>query len=140
MAVIKLAETGYHLIPEGTYVWTITNATYDDKFNKVTVEFVNEKGEKMLNKYTLSNNGGAKAFSFLAKTALNNFSAVELDPTALVGKKLIGDIEHSEVESTTKEGEMMKFANLRNFKVYEEKEAPKAKATSTTEDLMSLLS
>ena len=85
-----------------------------------------------------SNNGGAKAFSFLAKTALNNFSAVELDPTALVGKKLIGDIEHSEVESTTKEGEMMKFANLRNFKVYEE--TPKAKAASTTEDLMSLLS
>ena len=138
MAKIKLAETGFHLIPEGTYVWTIKKATYDAKFNKVNVDFENENGEKITNKYSLGNPGGAKAFSFLAKTALNNYGATELDPETLVGKKVIGDIEHSEVESNAKEGEMVKFANLRNFKVYEDK-VLKTKAP-TTADLMSFLS
>lgn len=138
MAVIKLAETGFHLIPEGTYLWTIKKAKYDAKFNKVEVEFENENKEKITNKYSLGNAGGAKAFSFLAKTALNNYGATEIDPETLVGKKVIGDIEHSEVESNVKEGEMVKFANLRNFKVYENAET-KPKAT-TTADLMSFLS
>ena len=112
MAVIKLKETGFHLIPEGTYVWTITKSTYDSKFNKVKVEFENENGEKITNPYGLGSDGGAKAFSYLAKTAINDYSV--------------------------KEGEMVKFANLRNIKVYEGAEV-KPKAT-TASDLMSFLS
>ena len=93
MAVIKLKETGFHLIPEGTYVWTITKSTYDSKFNKVKVEFENENGEKITNPYGLGSDGGAKAFSYLAKTAINDYSVKEIDPETLVGKKVIGDIE-----------------------------------------------
>ena len=102
------------------------------------MDFENTDGEKITNKYSLGNQGGAKAFSFLAKTALNNYGATEIDPEILVGKKVIGDIEHSEVDSNVKEGEKVKFANLRNFKVYEGAEV-KPKAT-TTADLMSFLS
>ena len=138
MAVIKLKETDFHLIPEGTYVWTIKNAKYDAKFNKVKVEFENENGEKITNPYGLSSDGGAKAFSYLAKTAINDYSVKEIDPETLVGKKVIGDIEHAEMPSTVREGEMVKFANLRNIKVYEGDEV-KPKAT-TTADLMSFLS
>ncbi len=140
MAKIKLVETGFHLIPEGTYLWVIKNASYDAKFNKVNVEFENENGETITNKYSLGNQGGAKAFSFLAKTAFNDFSKTEIEPEMLIGKKLYGDIEHSEVESNVKEGEMVKFANLRNFKAYTEGEVVKKKSSTTADDLMSLLS
>ena len=80
MAKLKLSESGFTLIPEGTTTFKIVEVEYKEDFGKLTVTMQTKSGSKHTERFTLLNNkgeineGAVKAFSFFAKTALNNFS------------------------------------------------------------------
>ena len=82
MAKIKLSEGGFTLIPEGVTTFKIVDVEYKEDFGKMKVTLQTKSGTKHIEQFTLLdkngevNDGALKAFSYFAKTALNNY---ELD-------------------------------------------------------------
>ena len=115
MAKIGLVDT-FVLIPEGWHNFKIEDAKYEETFGKIEIKMISDKGLKYTEKFSLKsgnklNEGALKAFSFFAKTATNDFTNREIDPTDLIGKYIRVEIVHTKLESTTKPGEYVTFAN-----------------------------
>ena len=108
MAKIGLTE-GFTLIPEGTHVFKITEVNYKEDFGKMEVVMQTAKGQKHIERFSLlnkdgePNQGGLNAFSYFAKTALDE---------ELVGHFIRCEVEHEEVESNKTPGKMLKFVRL----------------------------
>ena len=117
MAKIGLSE-GFSLIPKGTHVFKIIGVNYKEDFGKMEVVMQMATGQKhterfsLLNKDGEPNQGGLNAFSYFAKTALNDFSLEEIDEQDLVGHFIRCEVEHEEVESNKTPGKMLKFVRL----------------------------
>lgn len=100
MAKIKLSEGGFTLIPEGTTTFKIVNVEYKEDFGKMKIEMQTKSGQKHFENFSLMNNkgeineGALKAFSYFAKTALNNFSLDEIDEQDLVGCYITATVTH----------------------------------------------
>lgn len=131
--MIKLTG-GYTPIPEGVHVFKIISAVYKEEFGKLEIKMQTKQGKIHTERFQLTRNGnpneGAyKAFSFFARTAMNDFSLEEIDHEDLVGKYIKCGVEHEVVPSTTKPGETMTFVHLTDKFVAtgydEEDEAPK---------------
>lgn len=118
MARIKLAEGGYTPIPEGEHIFKITKSTYDEDFGKLEVELVIASGQKHIERYSLITNdgevneGAQKAFSYMAKTALNNFNLEEVDTDDIVGCYIKAVVEHEKVPSNKDPAKTVTFTNL----------------------------
>ena len=90
MAKIGLTE-GFTLIPEGTHVFKITEVNYKEDFGKMEVVMQTAKGQKHIERFSLlnkdgePNQGGLNAFSYFAKTALDDFTVKDIDDQELVG-------------------------------------------------------
>ena len=119
MAKIKLVDTGFQLIPEGWYVFKITKATYDEDFGEVKIELTTKNGLKHVERYGLLNangdvnEGATKAFSYMARKALNNPNLDEIDEQDLVGCYLKAEIVHKTSEKVSdKTGKPFVNANL----------------------------
>jgi len=99
MARIGLSS-GFTVIPEGTHTFKITAVEYKEDFGKLSVTMETQDGEKHIERYSLLTNGGEvnqgalNAFSYFAKTALNDFSLKEIDHEDLVGCFIECDVEH----------------------------------------------
>lgn len=125
MARIPLTS-GFTVCPEGTYVFTCTSATYDEKFGKVQLSFTADNGAKHSETFSLLtdantlNEGASNAFSFMAKTLLNDFSAEDVDIDELTGRQLRGTITHTQSESKRTPGKMLTFAHLGNLEPVDE--------------------
>lgn len=122
MAKIQLVETGFSLISEGEHTFKITGVEYDEDFGRMQVQMVNQNGAKHTERYSFLrqngelNEGAQKAFSFFAKTALNNFDLEEIDSDDLVGCYVKAEIEHVESETISeKTGRPFVNANLNNL-------------------------
>lgn len=117
MAKIGLTE-GFSLIPEGTHVFQITEVKYKEDFGKMEVTMQTATGQKHTERFSLldkngePNAGAMNAFSYFAKTALNDFSLTEIDHEDLVGHFLRCEVTHEEVESNCTAGKMFKFVRL----------------------------
>ena len=117
MAKIGLTE-GFSLIPEGTHVFQITEVKYKEDFGKMEVTMQTATGQKHTERFSLLdkngevNTGTMNAFSYFAKTALNNFDLTEIDHEDLVGCFLRCEVTHEEVESNRTAGKMLKFVRL----------------------------
>lgn len=101
MAKIKLVDVGWSMIPEGNHVFKIESVLYKASFGKLEINLVNQTGQKHKERYTLItkkkvNEGAQKAFSYFAKTALNNFTLEEIDPDDLVGCYVSATVAHVE--------------------------------------------
>lgn len=107
MAKLKLSDTGFSLIPEGTYIFKVTGIDYDEDFGKMKVELTLKDGRKHIERYGLLtksgeiNEGANKAFSYFAKTALNNFSVDEIDTDDLIGCYIEAEVKHVESETVS---------------------------------------
>lgn len=118
MALIKLSKGGYETIPEGTYIFKVVKATYDEGFGKAVVELETEKGQKQTETYRLLDNNGEvntkahNAFSYFAKVVMNDFDLEDLEVSDMVGKFLEADVVHNKVPSAKEEGKTLTFANL----------------------------
>ena len=117
MAKIGLSE-GFSLIPKGTHVFQITSSIYKEDFGKIEVGMQTATGQKHTERFSLytkdgaPNVGGHNAFSYFAKTALNDFSLSEIDHEDLVGCFIRCEVEHEEVESNRTPGKMASFVRL----------------------------
>lgn len=140
MAKIKLSEGGYQLIPEGTTTFKIVAVEYKEDFGKMKVDLQTKDGKKHTENFSLLKNdgevneGALKAFSYFAKTALNNFSLDEIDETDLIGCYITATVKHEEFESNKEPGKMLKSARLNDYAVAVGFESGKAEEVEDSSD------
>ena len=100
MAKIILSKS--KLIPEGTHIFKVMEVNdekYED-FGKLSVKLQTAKGETHVENFTLSksngeiNEGALKAWSYFARTCLNNFQADEIDTQDIVGCYIEATVKH----------------------------------------------
>lgn len=100
MAKIGLLQGGFTLIPEGVTVFKITKVEYKEDFGKMTVHMQTKSGQTHQERFSLVdakgevNEGALKAFSYFAKTALNNYAIEEIDDQDLVGCYIKATVKH----------------------------------------------
>lgn len=117
MAKIGLSE-GFTLIPEGTHVFKITAVNYKEAFGKLEITMQTQSGAKHIERFSLlktdgsPNEGALNAFSYFAKTALNDFSLTEIDHEDLVGCFIECDVEHDVQPNKNKPDKTITFARL----------------------------
>ncbi len=111
MAKMKLAESTFTLIPEGTTtfkVMEVNDEKYED-FGKLEVKLQTAKGETHIERFTLIksngelNEGALKAWSYFARTCLNNYNVDEIDTQDIVGCYITATVKHETY--TRKKGE-----------------------------------
>lgn len=108
MAKMKLSESTFTLIPEGTTIFKVMevdDSKYDD-FGKLAVKLQTSKGETHTENFTLIkangeiNEGALKAWSYFARTCLNNFQADEIDTQDIVGCYIQATVKHEKYTRT----------------------------------------
>ncbi len=144
MAKLKLSEGGFSLIPEGVTTFKIVSVDYKEDFGKMRIEMQTKNGAKHYETFSLLtkdgeiNEGANKAFSFFAKTALNNYTLDEIDDQDLVGCYITATVVHEEFESNKEPGKMLKSERLKDWAVAvgfgDAAPAGKAPAESTAAD------
>ena len=117
MAKIALSE-GFTVIPEGTHIFKITEVSYKETFGKIEVKMETAKGLKHTERFSLigkngqPNEGAMNAFSFFAKTALNDFELTEIDHNDLVGRYMECVVEHDAQPSNKNPEKNVTFIRL----------------------------
>lgn len=142
MAKIKLAEGGFTLIPEGVTIFKVVDVEYDEDFGKMKIHLQTKSGAKHTETFSLLgkdgeiNEGALKAFSYFAKTALNNYELDEIDETDLIGCYITATVKHEEFEFTkgSRKGQTGKSARLNDYTVAAGFGSDKAPAKEEVED------
>ena len=117
MARIPMTS-GFTLIPTGEYVFLIEDVKYDEKFGTLEVKLVTADGMKHTERFSLMDNNGEanekalNAFSYFAKTALNDFSVADIDHTDLIGHYIRAEVVHTKMPSRKDPTKTVTFANL----------------------------
>lgn len=117
MARIPMTS-GYTLIPEGTYVFRIYDASYDEDFGKITIKMVNAQGATHTEKFSIKNNddsfneGAMNAFSYFAKNAMNDWQMEDIDPVELIDHYIKAEVVHKKVPSYKDPDKTLTFVNL----------------------------
>ena len=102
MAKMKLSESTFTLIPEGTAIFKVVevdDSKYED-FGKLSVKLQTAKGETHTEMFSLIgkngdlNEGALKAWSYFARVCLNNFQADEIDTQDIVGCYIQATVKH----------------------------------------------
>lgn len=123
MARIKLSEGGFTPIPEGEHIFKIVKSNYDEDFGKLEIEMVTQSGQKHIERFNLINNegevneGALNAFSYFAKTALNNFNLDEIDHTDIEGCYIKATVVHNKQPSNKDPNKTVTFVNLKEYSV-----------------------
>lgn len=82
---------GFSIIPEGTYVFKIVKIDYNEKFGNLTIHLETKDGGKHRESYRFVNDNGdvnskaMNAFSYFARTAMNDMTLDSIEPQDLVG-------------------------------------------------------
>lgn len=119
MARIPMTS-GFTLIPEGTHVFRIYDATYDEKFGKVKIDMITAQGATYQERFSIKdkndefNEKALNAFSYFAKTALNDYTIEDVDPEELIGHYIEMEITHTQLPSTKDPSKTVTFANSGN--------------------------
>ena len=121
MARMKLAESTFTLIPEGVTTFKIMkvdDSKYDD-FGRLEVTMQTAKGETHVERFSLVknngelNNGALKAWSYFARTCLNNYQADEIDTQDIVGCYITATVKHEAYDYTNRDGEHKSGTSVR---------------------------
>lgn len=95
---------GFTVIPEGEYIFQVTKVEYKEAFGKLRVFMQTADGQTHMEQFGLldkkgkPNEGAMNAFSFFAKTLLDDFDREEIDDQELVGHFIQCSIEHQIVD------------------------------------------
>lgn len=117
MATIQMTG-GFNVCPEGRHIFRIYRVDYDKDFGRVSVFMVTAQGNTHVEKFFLMGNNGemndkaCNAFSFFAKTALNNFSVAEIDHTDLIDRYIGAEITHTVSPNRNDPSKTVTFANI----------------------------
>lgn len=117
MANITLTG-GFTVCPEGKHIFRIYKVDYNKDFGKLAIYLVNAQGNTHIERFSLMLNSGemnskaCNAFSFFAKTAMNNFSLESIDHTELIGHYIGGEIVHTIQPNRNDPSKTVTFANI----------------------------
>lgn len=148
MAKIGLTG-GFTPLPEGMYVFRVKSAEYKEQFGKLKLVFETKDGKTHTEQFNLlddkgqPNEGAYNAFSYLARTLLDDFDRDEIDEQELVGRYVKCAIEHNVVPAKDGNGTRT-FAHLGRDKEVaygfdEDAPAPAPAPPAATIDLDALL-
>lgn len=102
MAKMKLSERTFALVPEGVTIFKVMevdDSKYED-FGKIAVKLQTAKGETHIETFTLIDKNGElkegahKAWSYFARTCLNNFQVDEIDTQDIVNCFIKATVKH----------------------------------------------
>lgn len=108
MAKMKLSESTFTLIPEGSTIFKVMevdDSKYED-FGKLAVKLQTAKGETHTENFSLIkangelNEGALKAWSYFARVCLNNYQADEIDTQDIVGCYIQATVKHEKYTRT----------------------------------------
>ena len=117
MARIPMTS-GFVLIPEGEYVFRIYDATYDEDFGRIEVKLVNAQGLTQTERFSIKdkndefNEKALNAFSYFAKTAMNDYSIEDIDPADLINHYIRAEVVHTSMPNRNDPTKTVTFANL----------------------------
>ena len=117
MAMIPMTS-GFTLCPKGVQVFRIYKVDYNEEFGKLVIHLVNAHGITQQERYSLMgadgniNEKACAAFSFFAKTALNDFTLEAVDPATLVDHYIKADVIHTTQPNKNDPTKTVTFANL----------------------------
>ena len=117
MARIPMTS-GFTLIPEGTYVFRIYDAKYDEEFGKIEVKMVNAAGMTHTERFSIKdkndelNEKALNAFSYFAKTVMGDYTLEDIDPAELVDHFVCAEVVHTKLPSNKDPNKTVTFANL----------------------------
>ena len=118
MARIPLTG-GFTIIPEGEYVFRIYDVSYDEMWGKLDIHLITAQGMTTTERFTLKdaatdepNEKAMNAFSFFAKTAMNNFNLTDVDPMDLVNHYIRATVTHFQSPSRKDPNKMFTYVNL----------------------------
>ena len=117
MARIPMTS-GFVLIPEGEYVFRIYDATYDEDFGRIEVKLVNAQGLTQTERFSIKdkndefNEKALNAFSYFAKTAMNDYSMEDIDPIDLINHYIRAEVVHTSMPNRNDPTKTVTFANL----------------------------
>lgn len=143
MAKIKLSEGGFSIVPEGVTVFKVMevdDSKYED-FGKLVVKLQTASGQTHNEQFSLTkangelNEGALKAWSYFARTCLNNFNADEIDTKDIVGCYIQATVKHETFTRTKgeKAGTEATAVRLNDYTVATGF-GGRSKAEDTTED------
>ena len=110
--------SGFTICPEGVHVFRIYKVDYDADFGKLTIHLVNAQGITHIERYSLIGNNGetndkaCNAFSYFAKTALDDYTVEEIDHNDLVNHYIKANVVHTITPSKNDPTKNTTFANL----------------------------
>ncbi len=117
MAVVPIIK-GFMLIPEGTYVFKIVKVKHDEDFGKIEITLKTSKGLTHIERFSLKNKDDTyneralSAFSYFAKTALDEYNMESIEVKSLVGHYIKADVKHTVLPSTKDPNKTVTFVNL----------------------------
>lgn len=117
MARIPMTS-GFTLIPEGGYIFRIYEAHYDEDFGRIEIKLVTAKGQTHTERFSIKdkndnfNEKALGAFSYFAKTAMNDFELEDIDPNELVDHYIWAEVKHTSVPNRNDPTKTVTFANL----------------------------
>ena len=118
MATIQMTGNNFTVCPEGRHIFRIYKVDFNPDFGKVVVYMVNAQGITHRENFGLMradgsmNEGACNAFSFFARTALNDFSREAIDHTELVNHYIGAEVVHTVQPNRNDPTKTVTFANL----------------------------
>lgn len=118
MATIQMSNNTFTVCPEGKHIFRIYKVDYNEEFGKLVIYLVNAQGITHKENFSLfkadgsMNDGACNAFSFFARTALNDFSREAIDHTELVNHYIGAEVKHTVKTNSNDPSKTITFANL----------------------------
>lgn len=113
MAKLELSS-GFTLIPEGSHIFKIVGCEYKEKFGKIEVKMETKSGQKHTERFNVKSDGGLNAFSYFAKTALDDFERSTIDHEEIVGHFIGCEVVHTTVPHRDDPNKTVTFVNLKD--------------------------
>ena len=118
MATIQMTGFRFEVCPEGRHIFRIYKVDFNQDFGQVKVHMVNAQGITHIEKFYLyntdgsMNNSACNAFSYFARTALNDFTREAIDHTELVNHYIGAEVVHKVQPNKNDPTKNVTFANL----------------------------
>ena len=118
MATIQMTGKTFTVCPEGRHIFRIYKVDFNEEFGKVSIYMVNAQGITHRENFSLykadgsMHEGACNAFSYFARTALNDYSREAIDHTELVGHYIGAEVTHTVQPNRNDPTKNVTFANL----------------------------
>ena len=120
MPTIKLADGFKNLRPGDAQTLTVKRVRYDEKYQKITVTFADAEGGTCTEHFCLIGKNGKPndvafgIFSTVYKCCKGGSTGDEVDPCAIEGCRVLGDV-HLQIVKDDDGNETGRYIHVRNF-------------------------